>query len=584
MQRRTLIIGMAAAGALGAGVANGSWRGGDVEFTRPPVAAPARIDLRGEPSSVYVGVPVDLDGVLRAAEAALPATPVAVVDWAANGACARRTQWVECTSAKLEGIVSRNGDLGIQLDHAGIKLRIPVRYDLAATGIGWTRHLTDHKSGDAVISVPFDVALATNGALEVAPRSEARTGETDVALLKATVRLDRVLEARLRPALKAAEEALRAAFARLPVRAAVNNAWTSLVRPMELAPGSGLWLYGMPESYGFGGLASVDGRTMLRVAITARLAVSDGEQASAAVSRRSQPVLSQAPAAPGPTRLRMAAAVDLESMRQAADAALVTGEAFETRVDRFTEPVKVKVRSTRVYAANRQIGLELDLDATTAKGASHSGKAHLVGRPVLDAVAGTVGVADVSFPPVSGKEQHGTRAAGLPRLGTEPFASRFAGAARLDIAQPLKDALPRATHLLNQKLERDMVLTAKLAEAVPVSLELARDGAYLVVDLMGELTFVYNGPQQQMAASSPASEAPATDSPIAASPVATVSAVAASAAAGTMAARKATKARQLPGTVAQASPGSTGLHKPAKAKPGSQRPFRTSTVFPADPI
>ena len=52
---------------------------------------------------------------------------------------------------------------------------------------------------------------------------------------------------------------------------------------------------------------------------------------------------------------------------------------------------------------------------------------------------------------------------------------------------------PRAGHMLNQRLGEDLALEAHLTQAVPVSLELARDGAWLMVDLTGDVAFVYDG-------------------------------------------------------------------------------------------
>ena len=155
---------------------------------------------------------------------------------------------------------------------------------------------------------------------------------------------------------------------------------------------------------------------------------------------------------------------------------------------------------------------------------------NLAGRPVLDAAAGTVTLADVTFPPVSNKENTGkfgsTTAADLPRLGTEPFASIFAGAAKLDVSRALTEALPRATQLLSQRIGDDVTLTAKLKDAVPVSLEIASDGAWLLVDLTGELSFAFDGVAEKVTSgrvASATSETPvaATTSTVVAAPATT---------------------------------------------------------------
>ena len=225
--------------------------------------------------------------------------------------------------------------------------------------------------------------------------------------------------------------------------------------------------------------------------MTSRAAITESERAPSNATRRNA-VLSQELAPVGPSRVRIAVPVDLEALRQQADTAFGNGQIFESRADRFSEPVKVKVRATRVYPALRQIGLELDVDVTAAKGGTFSGKLNLAGRPVLDAATGTVTLVDITFPPVSGRDVIG-QAPGIPRLGTEPFAAKFAAAAKLDVSRALAEVLPRAIHMLNQRLSDDLALEAKLTQAVPVSLELTRDGAWLLVDLTGDLAFVHDG-------------------------------------------------------------------------------------------
>lgn len=493
MEKRYIVAGAVAAGALFMLKASSDWRRADVEFTRPALPAPARVDLRGDLSTVHVGIPVDLGPVAQRAEAALPAKLANVVEWLADAACAKRTQWVECNSAKMEGTITRTGPVELQIESSTAQLRVPIKYELAATGIGWANNLTESKSGDFVLTVPFSIGLGAAQGLEVAARDALQASDGQITLLKSTIKLARLLEPRVKPAVKAAEDELRKSLAQVPVRAALQRAWTALNQPLELGQGSGLWLAATPEHYSSGGFISADGRTHYRIAIATRLTVAEAERGTPSTSRRSQPVPSQSPQPPGPARVRMAVGVDLEAIGQAAEATFASGETIESRADRFTEPVKVKVRRTRVYPAQRQIGLELDLDVTTHKGATYSGKAHLVGRPVLDPATGTVTVTDVSFPAVSGGDAKRAKPEGVPRLGTEPFASKFAAAAKLDVARTLKDALPRASHMLNQRLGKDLVLTARLSEAVPASLELARDGAYLLLDLTGELTLVYDG-------------------------------------------------------------------------------------------
>lgn len=494
MRKSTLFAGLAASGLAILFITGGSDRGSEADFTRAALPAPERLELRSELSSVFVNLPVDVGAVAKRAETAIPEKLASVIEWLPEAACAKRTQWIECNSAKLEGSISRSGAIGFEIEGNTAKLRIPLKYDLTATGIGWAKSLSERKSGDFTLSVPFGIEINPASGLAVAVREpQASSGADQVALLKGTVKLARLVDSKIKPALKVAEDDLRQALSSVPVRAALERSWAALAQPLELGHGSGLWLTAMPDHYGNGGFVSVDGRLFYRIAIATRLAVTEAEKVGGGKQRKTLPVLSQNPLPPGQARIRMGSHLSLDSMQQAAEATFVRAEPFESRSDRFTEPLKVKVRGVRVYPAQRQIGLELDLDVRNHKGHHHHGKAHLVGRPVLDTGTGTVAVADVSFPPVSANAP-GHKGSVAPRLGIEPFASRWMGAARIDVARTLQDVLPRATLMLNQKVAPDLVLTARLTQAVPTSVELVRSGAYLLIDLVGDVSFEYTAP------------------------------------------------------------------------------------------
>lgn len=492
MRKSTLIGGLAAGGLAVLLMTGGSNRGTEGDFTRAALPAPANLDLRAELSNIYINLPVEIDPVVKRVNEALPEKLAAVTEWLSDAACAKRTQWVECNSAKLEGTIVRNGPVALEIESNAAKLKVPLKYDLAATGVGWAKVLTDRKSGEFVLSVPFAIDVNAATGLGVALRDVQADNTEQVTLLKGTIRLAKLVEPKVRPALKAAEDDLRQALTQVPARAALERSWAALAQPLELGRGSGLWLTAVPDHYSNGGLTSADGRLLYRIAIAARLSVTEAEKAQGGKQRKTQPVLAQSPLPPGPARIRMGSQLSLESMQQAAEAAFVRSETFENRGDRFTEPLKVKVRGARVYPAQRQIGLELDLDVTNHKGHHHHGKAHLVGRPVLDAGTGTVTIADVSFPPVAASNSS-QKASGVPRLGIEPFASKWMSTARIDIARALEDAVPRASLMLNQKLDPDLVITARLSQAVPASVEPVRNGTYLLLDLVGDVSFEYTG-------------------------------------------------------------------------------------------
>ena len=491
MQKRYLVLAAVGGSAVWATAGQISPAKAPVEFTKAALPPPASVDLRAAQSPGHVVLPVELGALAQRAEQALPANLAILHDWLPDAACGKRTTNYDCVNAKLEGTITRAGPVAMQIAPSMIKLSVPVKYALSATGNGWASYLTERKAGETSVDLAFAISVNPAGGLDVTKRDVAPADEATIGLLKANIRLSKLLEPQLRPIARAAEDDLRRALAVLPVKTAIAHAWDALAQPLELGQGSGLWLKGAPDFYTSGSFVSVDGKLTYQIPVAAHMAIVEADKGQSNNAKRVAN-LSQDVAPAGPSRVRVAVPVDLEAMRQQAEAAFGNGQVFESRADRFSEPVKVKVRSTRVYPALRQIGLELDVEVSTSKGATFSGKLNLAGRPVLDAAAGTVTLADVTFPPVSGKDTVG-QLPGVPRLGTEPFATKFASVAKLDVARALAEVLPRAKQMLNQQVGADLLLQSQLTEAVPVALELARDGAWLMVDLTGDVAFVYNG-------------------------------------------------------------------------------------------
>jgi hypothetical protein len=465
-----------------------------IVFTKPALPPPPSVELRSELSSAFVALPVVIGPIAQRAEHALPEQLVVVQDWLADAACAKRNRNYDCNSAKLTGTITRSGPVETLITPTGIKLVVPIKYDLTATGVGWASYLSEHKTGETRWTISFVATLNPAGGLEVAAKDETLPAETTLTLMKGTIKLARLIDPRLSPVLKSTEDDLRRTLAALPVKAATARAWAALSTPLELGAGSGMWLKGAPEYYAAGSFVQDHGQVFYRLAIAARMMIAEGDRGQTPAGKR-QPVPAMDARPPSYSHVKLAVPVDLAAMRQATKAAFSPDKTLESRSDRFSDPVKVKVRDTRVYPAMRQIGLELDVEVSGQKGAVHTGKLNLVGRPVLDAASGTVSLADITFPAVSKKDVATTNAATneVPRLGTEPFAGIFAASAKLDVSRALAEAMPRTAHMLSQRISDDMVLTARFTHAVPTALEMAGDGVWLQVDLAGDISFVFDG-------------------------------------------------------------------------------------------
>jgi hypothetical protein len=564
-----------ALGALGGGLAlfmssgSGSNKS-TLEFSKPALAPAAHLELRPNLSSVFVSLPVAIEPLTKRIDAALPEQLVTVREFLPDAACGiRGSAGHDCNTAKLEGTITRNGPVELKVEPAGLRFVVPVKYTLAATGVGWASAMSERKSGETTSSVSFSVTISPSSGLDVAVQDEGPAASAAVSLLKANIKIARLLEPTVRPAFKSAEADLRQALSALPIKPAVHRVWSLLASPVELGEGSHMWLRSTPEYYSIGRFVGDQTQLSYQVAIATRLAVVEAKR-EALTPGRQQPVsaLDKPPAA---AHVRLAMPIDLEAIRQAAEATFRKGQEFESRADRFSEPVRVKIRNTRIYPALRQIGLELDVEATTHKGKPFVGKLNLVGRPVIDAASGTVTLADVTFPLVSNKIDTAVGIHDAPRLGTEPFASLFAGAARLDIARPLADAMPRVAQLFSQRIGNDVTLQGRFSEAVPVSFELASDGAWLIVDVTGDITYAYTASNDAAAAASSLQPDTSTRGASAASasykPAATAATLAAGATAAALAAKRASSVKRV---IASTKPAPLAKSRPLAKAPSQQ--------------
>ncbi len=557
-----------ALGAVGGGLAlfmtsgSGSNKS-TLEFSKPALAPAAHLELRPNLSSVFVSLPVDIGPLAKRIDAALPDQLMAVREFLPDAACGiRGSAGHDCNTAKLEGTIIRNGPVELKVEPAGLRFVVPVKYTLAATGLGWASAMSERKSGETISSVSFSVTIGPSNGLDVTVLDDgpAQPGAAtaSVSLLKAHVKIARLLEPTVRPVFKSAEAELRRALSGLPIKNALHRVWSLLASPVELGEGSHMWLRSAPEYYSTGRFVGDAGQLSYQLAIATRLAVVEAKR-EALTPGRQQPInaLDKPPAA---AHVRLAMPIDLEAIRQAAEATFRKGQEFESRADRFSEPVRVKIRNTRIYPALRQIGLELDVEATTHKGKPFVGKLNLVGRPVIDTASGTVTLADVTFPLVSNKIDTAVGIHDAPRLGTEPFASLFAGAARLDIARPLADAMPRVAQLFSQRIGNDVTLTGRFSEAVPVSFELASDGAWLIVDVTGDITYAYTNTIDAAAPASAQSADPAARGASAASTgLKPAAGLAAGAAAAALVAKRAASVKRA---VASAKPTPNAKSRP----------------------
>lgn len=469
-----LLVGAA---AIGGYAFYGMLSPAEIEFTRPGVAAPVVTEMRAAVSTAHVTMSVDLNRVIRRADAALSQRLAMGLD-VADPACSRKPQPPECAGARLDGAVAAGGQAEAAVSGNVVRIRLPLRLEAGLAG--------EKQSSQTAVSFAYRVQAGGGLPVEISrvdePAGELQPGPAG--------RMIRLVETRLRPLGLTIQDELRAVLSELPVAMATERAWAALSQPIDL--GTGAWLKAVPEVAGLADLAHVDGGFRLRVPIASRLSVEAGEPSSPAVRRG---VVHGQVSTAGSAVVRAAAPIALADLQPALDAAFVKAGSIETRPDRFGPAVKVDVRRVRIYPSLRQVGVELDIAASRFEGQVYRGKAHLLGRPVLDAENRVVTLADVSLSPVPQRESASARQAGTaPRLANDPFAGKLAAAFRIDVARDTADAVPRANAMLQRRIDDRLALAARFSEASPAGFELNKDGGWLLVDLKGSLMLHFQGP------------------------------------------------------------------------------------------
>ena len=171
----------------------------EVAFTRVPAATTVEQSVRASDTAVFVNVPLNLAAARDAAERALPDQVAKLLDWVSDAACDRRGRGgIQCMDGRAEGLITRAGPIAISAEGGRLTLSVPLKYDIAMRGIGWSSYLRDRKTGNITVQVPFEATLVGGYKLELRPASGIIWSERVVGLLKGKLQLPKYADAKLR--------------------------------------------------------------------------------------------------------------------------------------------------------------------------------------------------------------------------------------------------------------------------------------------------------------------------------------------------------------------------------------------------
>lgn len=461
----------------------------EIAFTATPVdevaavqaPSPGRIEAR-------IAAAIDMAPVAAAIEKELPETMAKLVEWIDDAACLRRNKSLECTSARVDGRIVRDGPARLEVGGGRVIVVVPLKYELAIRGIQWASELRDRKSGRLSATLGVEAGLDASLAPAVKAAGKVELGEATVPILKGRLALGRFVDQRLRRARDAAVLALRKSLAGSLSRALLEQAWVALHGPIQLTREPPAWLAPEPLDVSLAELGEEGGTTRISAAIGMRAHTVAGK---VPLGRRptALPPAHRVPStgAPGRGSINLPVVVPIEPLEQAIRAAFRPDEVIRTRADADRADLAVRVGAIRLFPARRHLGIALAMTvAEPATWAGLEGRAYLMARPGIDLATGRLGLSEVVFPDAAGRGAPG----GGPQIGIEPFASRLKAAARLELGSWFASLAERASgrRMLGNGLALDLDVrhaggTRLVPEAGGLRVDLELDGTLAVVKL-----------------------------------------------------------------------------------------------------
>ncbi len=476
----------------------------EVHFTKTPATGPSPpAAMRRETATVFLGIPVSFSAVEAVAETAIPQDLGRIVEWIDDAACAKRTRWVECNSARVDATAQRNGPVTFEIVNGRPSLKIPLKYQYSARGLGWARDISEAKSGQLVATLSFDAGLSPQFEPEARTRDDLAFDQSAIPVLKGKFPIGRHFGPRLRKAISPVADALKKAISEQGVRDMTERSWRALATPVELAREPQLWLRSEPEKIAAGGFASEGNQILYRIAMTTRITIQRGARPAPPLPRRLPELVRTMPAETR-TKIRLPVIIPSEPMVAAVRKAFPAQEILKTDDGPGTTPIGVKVRQISLYPARGQLGIEIELDVVEPRQwFGLIGTAHFVGRPVVRGDTGLLELEAVEFPDQKQRNAAAQRPKSRTsenqqktlRIGAEPFAGRLSRSARLDMRNVLRDILPHANGLLGQPLTDGFSLSGRFDEVVIGDIEPARDGFEIGFEITGHLLLRHEPPR-----------------------------------------------------------------------------------------
>ena len=476
-----LLVSMSVIAALG-----GCDRGVDVT-AKPGEAADQRI-VESQPAAINVEAAADLTRTGDELAKLLPSELAVINRRLPRPVCQSANAKPVCRDIKLFGRLLRDGPSELTGTARGLELQLPLRYELVAQPIGPGPNTI--VNGKLSVTASFAMAMDEHWlpTLKMDPVFKWRDGNkipvlgTDVSLQSD---VEPVLAARLQKLPPAALTGLVPA----DLRQQVEAVWRYLHYPIALSQDQQIWLRGTPLGLRFAGLATRDGTTQTRMAITVRMQTFSGD--------RPAPLPPSPVAAPGggiePAGggILLPADVPYGLLTAAANAHLPAIP--ERTVNGETSAHAPPVKSLAFYAAGKRLGLAVHF-AGLPGGSWLSG--HAVGYfltvPRISPGGTLLNLSQTEPYIVGGKSTALQKE--MPFLSDTRFAENINSALALDISDKLAVALALVRRQASLSLAPNgQKIYLRPAEARVAEISPGIDALRLQIEVAGDFTVRRDG-------------------------------------------------------------------------------------------
>lgn len=458
------------------------------DLTRRPVERQNEAGQQSITTKVFVASQINDDTLREQLAGLLPENISTVKLWVKKAACAKYRGRRRCASAHFVGSIRRDGPLSVAALGKDLRVMVPLRYEMTATGSRHAEKLKQTTSGRLTLSALYEIALDKDMKPSVRYLNSYRwQGDTEVKLLNGKVSIARAITRKVRTRLRSFASMIANDLETRSATDILAKAWRTLHYPVELSAKDNLWLRGEPMSVGFAGMKSDSGVLEVRFGIDTRLKSFIGARPMPLIPI-AMPDLAREVAGDARSHFLMPVRLDYDVIKGRLAKILPAGSVI--KAERNGEELLFTVKGAEIFPSLGRLALAVSLEADLPdRWRSLSGTAYLVGSLKVRGSDGVLSLASAKFTAPTASPS--LFADGKFLLPQQPFREAFERAVKIDLRQAFGSVLQKANKIMNRPLSDDLMLNGVFRSLDVHSIEPQRDGLLVNLDLIGDLTVAH---------------------------------------------------------------------------------------------